>query len=67
MMDAQAAAAAAQARQEQMMQQMMAQQKAQLDAQDKEMALLAQEFKALGSKADFEGFEPKKSATCALQ
>ena len=36
--------------------QILAQQQAQLDAQDKEMAPPAQDFKALGSKAGFGGY-----------
>ena len=37
--------------------------------QDREMALLTKEFKALGGKADDEVAAPadKKSSTCALQ
>jgi hypothetical protein len=37
--------------------------------QEREMALLTQEFKALGSKADSEATAPadKKSSACALQ
>jgi hypothetical protein len=77
MMEAQTAQAA---KQDQMMQQMMeqhaemkaqqAQMKAELKAQqDQEMALLAQEFKALGSRTDFEaaGAAEKKSSTCVMQ
>ena len=77
---ARAAAQAAAAKQEQMMKQMMermvAQQREQLEQQskasaqqDREMALLAQEFKALGSKADSEADAPadKKSSACVVQ
>ena len=55
------------------MEQMVEQQRAQLEQQakasaeqDREMALLAQEFKALGSTTEFEAVD-KKSSTCALQ
>ena len=39
------------------------------EQQDREMALLAQEFKALGSRTNFEaaGAAEKKSSTCVLQ
>jgi hypothetical protein len=60
--DAQAAAQAA-------AQELMKLQKAQLEEQDREMVLLAQELKALGSTTDTEaaGAAGKKSSTCALQ
>ena len=72
MLEAQAAQAAARAKQAQLMAQMMEQQAQQAEMsaqQDREMALLAQEFKALGSKADSEAGAPadKKSSTCVLQ
>ena len=43
--------------------------KAQLEEQDREMALLTKEFKALGSNADADvaGAAGKKSSTYALQ
>ena len=80
MLEAQAAQAAARAKQEQLMnqveqqkaaaqaaaQELMKLQKAQLEEQDREMALLAEEFKALGSATDAEP-AGKKSSTCALQ
>ena len=65
MVDQQKADAAAAARK----QELMALQKAQLEEQDREMALLAQELKALGGTTDAEaaGAAGKKSSTCALQ
>ena len=61
-LEAQAAQAAARAKQAQMMAELSAE-------QDKEMALLAQEFKALGSKADSEAAAApdKKSSACVVQ
>ena len=63
--DAQAAEAQAQAA----AQELMKLQKAQLEEQDREMALLAEEFKALGSTTGSEpaGAAGKKSSTCVLQ
>jgi hypothetical protein len=62
MLEAQAAQAAAVAKQAKMMAEMSAE-------QDREMALLAQELKALGSTTDAEpaGAAGKKSSTCVLQ
>ena len=75
MMEAQAVAAAAQAaaaaKQDQMlkeMAEMMEKQEALKEQQDREMALLAQEFTALGSRTDFAAdAPPKKSSACAIQ
>lgn len=72
MMEAQAVAAAAQAaaaaKQDQMLKE-MAEMKAEMKAQqDREMALLAQEFTALGSRTNFAVDAPaKKSSACAIQ
>ena len=71
---AQAAQADVQAaKQEEMMERMVEQQaamKTELKAQqEREMALLAEEFRKLGSNTDFAaaGAAGKKSSTCALQ
>jgi hypothetical protein len=69
MLEAQAAQAAARAKQAQQMAAQQAEMMAEMSAkQDREMALLAQEFKALGSKADSEAAAPdKKSSACVVQ